>query len=388
MPIESIDVKGYRSVRDLFLQLRPLNVLVGPNGCGKSNLYNAMFLLHAAASGQFAQSIADEGGMPSVLWAGGDYEEKISYRDKGPVRMTLAITIDSVNYELIVGLAGPGDAIGPFQLDPRIKEENVYYLNGKTRSQLLDRGPTSVWLRDAEGQRQSYTMALSPTESVLSQLKEPHRFPQLSTLREHFLSWRFYHHFRTDVESKIREERVGVFTPVISHDGRDLAAALLTIRHIGDATLLRQSVAKGLAGASIEIDGGDGRFVVYLRTPGIYRPLHARELSDGTLRYLCLLAALLSPRPPSFLALNEPETSLHPDLLKPLAELIAKASTRSQIWITTHSTALADYIEQYSGIPSIRLEKVNGATTLIGEPFGDFVEMYGAPKPKSAKKRG
>ena len=73
MAIEAIDVKGYRSIRDLYLQLGRINVLVGPNACGKSNLYNAMYLLHAAAGGQFAQAIATEGGMASALWAGGDH---------------------------------------------------------------------------------------------------------------------------------------------------------------------------------------------------------------------------------------------------------------------------------------------------------------------------
>jgi predicted ATPase len=116
---------------------------------------------------------------------------------------------------------------------------------------------------------------------------------------------------------------------------------------------------------------------VRLITPGLQRPLYAKELSDGSLRYLCLLAALLSVHPPSLLAFNEPETSLHPDLLDPLAELIVKASRKSQIWITTHSTALAGYIEKHSGVPPVRLEKVEGATKLVGEMFGDLVKTYG-----------
>ena len=374
MTIEAIDVKGYRSIRDLYLQLGRINVLVGPNACGKSNLYNAMYLLHAAAGGQFARAIASEGGMGSALWAGGDHIQKISYRSEGPVRMNLGVTIDSAAYQLSCGLAVKGEAYEPwFILDPRIKEETVHYLNGKTRSQLLDRNRSSVWLRDSKGDKASYSQTLSPMESVLSQLREPHRFPQLSMLRENFLSWRFYHQFRTDAGSAIREPRAGTLTPVISHDGHDLAAALVTIQCMDETGTLQRFIAQGLAGASLEIGGDQGYFELMLRTPGVYRPLTGRELSDGTLRYLCLLAALLSPQPPQLLALNEPETSLHPDLLEPLAELIVKASAKSQIWITTHSTALAGSIEKHSGVPSISLEKVDGATEIVGDMFRDVV---------------
>jgi predicted ATPase len=101
--------------------------------------------------------------------------------------------------------------------------------------------------------------------------------------------------------------------------------------------------------------------------PGFHDPFDARELSDGTLRYLCLLAALLSPRPPSVLALNEPETSIHPDLLEPLARLLLRASRSSQLWITTHSEALAAMIERESGSAPIRLEKVDGETRVVGQ---------------------
>jgi predicted ATPase len=94
------------------------------------------------------------------------------------------------------------------------------------------------------------------------------------------------------------------------------------------------------------------------------RPLGLTELSDGTLRYLCLIAALLSPRPPALLALNEPETSLHPDLLSPLGQLIARAARESQLWITTHSRALAEHVERLSGETPVELRLVDGETRL------------------------
>jgi predicted ATPase len=96
---------------------------------------------------------------------------------------------------------------------------------------------------------------------------------------------------------------------------------------------------------------------------GLLRPLHAAELSDGTLRYLLLCAALLTPRPPTLMILNEPETSLHPDLLAPLARLIAQAATRSQLVVVTHAATLVDELAR-SGAQRTVLEKELGETII------------------------
>src|SRR5207247_10040000 len=110
-----------------------------------------------------------------------------------------------------------------------------------------------------------------------------------------------------------------------------------------------ETISHAFPGALLIIEHSEGSFAVSLRMPGLLRPLAARELSDGTLRYLCLIAALMSPRPPALLALNEPETSLHPDLLEPLATLMVKASRSSQLWVVTHSHRLAELVERHSG---------------------------------------
>lgn len=364
MSIAELHVAGYRSVRNVRLRLGSINVIVGPNACGKTNLYRSMFLLGAAASGQLARSIVEEGGMPSVLWAGA--------RKTGPVRLTLGVTLAGLSYELSCGLPAFGQTT--FDLDPVVKEEKVWFLDGRKRIPLLDRGNSSVWARDADGRRNSYPMALTDSESVLAQLREPHRFPQLSTLRQEILNWRFYHHFRTDPDAPMRSPQVGISTPILSHDGRDVAAALLTVIAIGDEPALRDAVDQAFPGADLIIESARARFLLLLHMPNFRDPFEARELSDGTLRYLCLLAALLSPRPPSVLALNEPETSLHPDLLRPLARLIVRASRDSQIWITTHSETLAAEIGSLAGVAPIRLEKVEGETRVVGQRLIEPIE--------------
>lgn len=134
-------------------------------------------------------------------------------------------------------------------------------------------------------------------------------------------------------------------TRALTHDGRDLAAALMTVQEIGDRALLHESVERAFPGAKLDLRWERGSFSFRLAMPGLFRPLEAAELSDGTLRYLCLVAALLSPCTPPFLALNEPETSLHSDLLPALAELIADAGERGQVLATTHAEAPASALE-------------------------------------------
>jgi predicted ATPase len=363
MPLRELAVEGYRSIRKLRVKLGPVNLLTGPNGCGKSNLYNSMLLLSKAASGGFARAIAEEGGMPSVLWAGA---EKVRFtRKKPPRRVILRITGEEYEYQLQVGLPATGPPVieaSHFLLDPRIKEETVCLAGSTVR--LMIRTGTSAAMRDAEGRMAQYPLALLESESVLSQIQEPHVYPELSALRTEMLRWRFYHGFRTDAHSPLRSPQVGVLTPVLSHDGSDLAAALQTIIEIGDRETLNETIDRAFPGGRLSISSCQTRFSFSLRLPGILRPLEAPELSDGTLRYLCLVAALLSPRPPALLALNEPETSIHPDLIEPLARLIAAASRNTQLWITTHSRGLAAEVERFSGTPPIQLRIADGETLI------------------------
>jgi predicted ATPase len=360
--IHSVHIEGYRSIRNLNLDLRPINVLTGPNGSGKSNLYNSLVLLARAVEGRLARAIAEEGGTPSVFWAGG--ERVRLQRKRPPKRVIIGFQDAEYGYEIQIGLpSGNEHAIGTlFTLDPRVKEEYVWPAGARKRILMLKRDEPSAWLRNGEGNMVSYPFKISKAESVLSQIIDPHLYPEISSLRSKVLGWRFYHYFRTDVDSPLRQPQIGAQTPVLSHDGSDLAAALRTILEIGDESALNAAIHQALGGASLLIQAQETEFRMSLQIPGLLRPLQPREFSDGQLRYLCLCAALLSPRQPTLLALNEPETSLHPDLIDSLARLIVIASKHTQLWITTHSQPLAERIEEYSGVPRIRLEMKNGET--------------------------
>jgi predicted ATPase len=365
MPLTRLDIAGYRSVRQLHLELGPVTVVVGPNGSGKTNLYRALYLLAAAADGRLARTLADEGGTPSVMWAGP--------RDmKRPVRLRVTVDLDDLTYELQCGLVpfvpGPPKSTA-FELDPEVKEEHLWSHGGGRRLVLMERKDRTAFLRDADGKRVTFPTELWGAESVMDQLAEPHRFPHLGEVQRTLRSWRFYHHFRTDPDAPPRHPQVGVRTPVLAPDGRDLAAALQTIMEVGDDRGLAQGIDDAFPGASLDVRADAGRFSLFLHMPGLSRPMAAAELSDGTLRYLCLLAALLSPRPPPFLALNEPETSLHPELLDPLGRLIVRASKHSQVWVTTHAESLARVIADQVGTTPVHLEKQQGATTVKREAW-------------------
>lgn len=368
MNIQEIEISGYRSIDDLKLELGGVTVLVGPNGCGKSNIYQSINLIAAAATGQFARRIAEEGGMQSILWAG----------DRGKreqPRTRLAVVFEQLRYAIEFGIMPASERMEGFQgepelsifkLDPDIKEELIELKTGGRRVNLLKRKRSMVLAKDIDGQELAYPDSLSESESVLSELREPQKFPELANLRSQFLKWRFYHDFRTDLQSPIRDPQLATMTPILGHDGRDLAATIATIRAVGDKVKLDNSLEKAFPDSNVIVEEEDGSVHLRMSFPGISRELDARELSDGILQYLCLLAALLTPRPAPFMVLNEPETSIHFDLLKPMADLINAAAENSQILLTTHSKELARFL-RLKGALTYELEKIDGATCLRGK---------------------
>ena len=333
MPIRSLHVRGYRSIQRVLLRLGQVNVLQGANGCGKSNLYRSLYLLAEAAEGQFARTLANEGGMASALWAG--------EQNKGvSKRITIEVGFDQWSYHFACGLPMPSKSA--FHLDPLIRSEELWFHEGERKASVFRRENGSC--RSCVTRRGAFVkfpLELSDAESILSELREPHRYPELSALRSVLLGWRFYHQFRTDFESPLRHPQIGVRTPVLSHDGTDLAAALQTIFEIGESDALKAAVSEAFSGGSLQIEPSSGGMEIALAMPEFRRAFRGSELSDGTLEYLCLAAVLLSPRPPTLLAINEPDANLHPQLYEPLAQMIVRAGKHSQIWVTTHSETLA-----------------------------------------------
>ncbi len=209
---------------------------------------------------------------------------------------------------------------------------------------------------------------------MYTELSSPFNAPELIVMREKLRSWRFYDTFRVDGGSPARRPSIASFTPIMSGDGGDLAAALQTIREIGDHDGLDQAIDDAFPGSKIRIGASGAGLQVAFDQPGIFRELTAAELSDGTLRYLLLVAAMLTPRPPELMVLNEPENSLHPDLIPALGRLIKMAAENSQVIVVSHNPVLVGELESDELTLPIRLEKDDGATVLRN---GDLLSQYG-----------
>lgn len=370
--LETLAVQNYRTLRNFVIPLRQLNLITGPNGSGKSNIYKALRLLADTAQGGVIGSLAREGGLSSTLWAGpesisaamkrGDVPIQGTVRQKA-VSLGLGFAATDSDFSYSIDLGFPVKKSSAFALDPVIKGEFVWVGPvARPSAMLVERRGELVRGRDGR-QWQVIHNHVADADSMLSQVADPRRAPELLVLREQIRSWRFYDHFRTDLAAPARMRQIGTYTPILHHDGSDLAAALQTIRETGDGRALDDAVDDAFPGASIEIDVNDGWFETTMLQHGLLRPLRAVELSDGTLRYLLWIAALLSPRPSRLLVVNEPETSLHPDLLPALGRLLAKAAARSQVFVVSHARPLIEALEAQDCL-SISLKKDFGETTI------------------------
>ncbi|HSJ01253.1 MAG: AAA family ATPase [Verrucomicrobium sp.] len=337
--LKTLHVRGYRSLLDFRLKLGRVTVVTGENGSGKSNLYRSLAMLQRLAEGRFAEAIAAEGGMPSLVWSGPRLRNE-------PIRVSWSLEHDFFKYELECGLipATPGDPTA-FRTDPDVKREQLaLHQGGKGHIVARRKGPM-VELRSFDKGFEPTHLSLHAPESMLAESRDAARFPGPTAAREILLSWRFYHQFRTDPESSLRRPRIGSWSPVLAHDGSNLAATLRTLQENGRGHLIDEAVARVFPDISWRAVDDQGRFQLQILRPTLKRWLDASELSDGTLRYFCLCAALLTPKPPPLLVLNEPETSLHEALMPGLAELIAQVPEETQILVVTHSQLLASEIE-------------------------------------------
>ena len=376
--LSTLAIAGYRSLRDLVVPTGRITVVTGANGSGKSNLYRALRLIAETARGGVVPALAREGGLQSVLWGGPENPSRgmrsgtapiEGTTRHGPVALRLGFAGDDFGYAIDLGLPVPGHA-GPtlFAHDPEVKREAIWsgpFL--RAANALVDRRGPLLRVREKRAW-QVAAQHLDPFESLFTQVAGA---GEVACLRETIRRWRFYDHFRADAGAPARQAMPGSRTAVMHADGRDLPAAWRTIVEIGDAQALDAAVDDAFPGASVSIRVDAGRFTLLFDQHGLLRPLSAAELSDGTLRYLLWIAALLTPRPPPLIVLNEPETSLHPDLLPSLARLIRRAARSTQVWVVSHAPRLIAGLEEDEACLAVHLEKSFGETRVAGQGMLD-----------------
>jgi predicted ATPase len=390
MTLTAVDITGYRSIRKIRFPVRQLTVLVGGNGVGKTNLYRSLELLQAAARGTLADEIAREGGLGSIFWAGGknlspdgNFDER--YRTDGYRKgegNSLRLSADFADlrdgsfdptYRIEVGFP-PREAVAAFPGEAQIKAESLDWQQRGKAVSLMERKNAMAWARNADGRREQAHDDLLASETALAALSGR---SEIALVRDSLVAWRFFHGFRTDAESALRRPSRAVTAPALASDGSNLGAVLATLHHIrGDRIDLDRAIEDAFPGAELVIPAVGEYATFGMRYPEMpKRVFEPHELSDGTLQFLALAGALLSYRLPPFIALNEPENSLHPNLLPMLARLIVKAAERSQVWVVTHARELADAIAAESGVLPREVVRGDDGTWLEGlGNLGEFVD--------------
>jgi predicted ATPase len=342
------------------ITLGSLNVLIGPNGSGKSNLIEALELLHAAPTVLLASVIRDGGGIGEWLWKGnGNQPATID------VRLVGGPSGRPLRYCLSLGAVGGRVEV----VDERVEEAEQ---DGGERSDLpffyrFQNGSPALTIRDsAEGlvRRPLKRESLVADESVLSQRKDPELYPELAWCFRQFSGIQTFREWSIGRYATLRQPQPADFpNNVLLPDLRNLGLILNRLDHTDAGPEFNRLMKRFLpryTRVSTLVQGGTVQF--FLHEEGLRSPIPATRLSDGTIRFMAILALLLMPEPPPLICLDEPELGLHPDAVSLLGELLVAAKERTQLIVTTHSDAL---VSALSGEPgSVLVCEHRGGTVL------------------------
>ncbi|MBM3852206.1 MAG: chromosome segregation protein SMC [Verrucomicrobia bacterium] len=315
------------------LPLQSLNVLIGPNGSGKSNLLEALALLRAAPT-DLPAPVKEMGGVREWLWKNGSaskeatIEAVLEYpRGKQGLRHGLRVTDHGGRFEV---------------MDEWIENESPYPNQAKPYFFYRFQSGKPV-LNERSGTKRGLKREnVRPEQSILSQVRDPELYPELAWLQQNYERIGLFRNWSFGPGALLRREQsTHGRSDFLADGGENLAQVLSKIRSRVKSDLLAalSRLYDGIEDLQLTIDGGN--VLLFLEERG-GREIPATRLSDGTLRYLCLLAILLHPEPPPLLVLEEPELGLHPDVIPTVAELLQKAAQRTQLVVTTHSRMLVD----------------------------------------------
>ena len=391
MMIHRLKVSGLLSFgpQGIDLPMEPLNVLIGPNGSGKSNLLEVLALLRAAPR-ELARPIKRGGGIWEWLWRGDESPHKATMEatvndpeKDSPLRHMLEFTEHGGRFEVTDELIECAETEFSYRLH---QGHHTFDVQTEPRDQRTSSRPIRSDSAPIVSESLGLNMYRERTkleESVLSQVRDAKTYPALHCLQEQYERIRLYRNWSFGPAAELRRNQ-STHDPsdFLNEGGANLALVLSHFQGENKRELVAalQELFEGIVDVNCPVTGGT--VSLFLEEQG-GRQIPASRLSDGTLRYLCLLAILLHPEPPSLVAIEEPELGLHPDLLPTLSDLLVQASERSQLIVTTHSDVLVDTLtdkpesivvcEKHAGQTLMRrLDKAELAKWLEEYSLGDL----------------
>jgi len=343
------------------VELTPLNVLIGPNGSGKSNLIEALELLHATPTA-FASAIRDGGTVRDWLWKGEGANGSASIE----ALINGSRPIPDLRYRLSFAASGQRTEVTDEVIENIEKttssERDVffYYRFQAGRPVINVRGAGQRRPTERHLERQS----LIPDESVLSQRKDPDQYPELTWIGQQFARIQLFRDWSFGRYAQLRlPQRPDLPNEVLLSDSRNLGLILNRLERTDAGPELNRLLVRFLPRYQRFSTGIDSNGVqLYLHEQGLKQAVPATRLSDGTIRFLAMLALLLSPDPPPLICMEEPELGLHPDAMSLLADLMVEASARTQLIVTTHSDALVSALTEHAD--SVLVCEHRGGTVL------------------------
>jgi predicted ATPase len=356
------------------LALEPLNVLIGPNASGKSNLIEAISLL-AAAPRDLLKPIREGGGAVEWMWKG---TEGIKPVAELGVKVNLNEAI-GFRYELsLMEEGGRLRLIDEAFANRSGSEPKTFPYYAFRRGQ-----PVIQVLVPGEKQRQKHELqpeGLSPDQSILSQYRGD-SYPELTQLAKQFEAIRFFREWSFSRFGEVRRpQRVDLPDDFLLEDASNLALIVNDLQNrVETKRLLLEKLklfSERVEDLTTKVQGG--RIQIFLHETGLRSPIPMERLSDGTLHYLCLLAILCHPEPPPLICLEEPELGLHPDIIPKVAELLVDAAQRTQLIVTTHSDALVSALSEIpeSVVVCERGEEGTTLRRLEREALAEWLERY------------
>ncbi len=337
MKITQLQIKGFKSLKNIEWKPGDLNVIIGSNASGKSNFLRFLELMSMSAKGELEKYIISLGGIDSIVW--NNEAEKIHF-----IIDTQMLSVGNWNYQLSLFFPYFYQVIYEQLTATDINDKNLPILErnfGQSKHAVLyDR---NVQKFEIPLNKISFCESLL---SLYSDFSLNYNF-HMSTFKDFLEEITVYHDVDVTEKSQIRQSAVARVDKQVESNGENLVSVLHT-HYTNDNNFKKNidSAMKAAFGEQYEAlsfpPAADHRIQLSIQWKNLKRPSSAITLSDGTLRFLFLITVLACPELPSVIAIDEPETGLHPSMLPIIAEFAAEASKRSQIIITTHSAQLLD----------------------------------------------